>query len=105
VTKSAQYRNFSTIYRDIPYTITAGGFLIGGTDRVLLAGGYELDPGDTIVSVGDVDCSDSTMDLADLVDEAKEDGNLVMVVRQGTSGRRVEMELVSSEDANLGKEL
>ena len=59
-----------------------------------------LDPGDTIVSVGDVDCADSSMALTDMVDQAYEDGRPVMVVREGGSGELVEVNLPSDEDGN-----
>jgi len=88
---------FNEIIGGIPYTSVATGFLIGGSDRFLLAGGYELDPGDTIVSVGEIDCADSTMVLPDLVDQAYEEDALVMVIRKGISGDLIEVELPSGD--------
>jgi len=78
----------------IPYTVTAGGFVLGGSDSILLADGYELDPGDTIVSVGGIDCVESTLELPEMVDQAYEGGNLVVVVREAKSGKMIEVELL-----------
>jgi hypothetical protein len=88
---------FNEFISGIPYTSVATGFLIGGSDRFLLADGYELDPGDTIVSVGEIDCADSTMVLPDLVDQAYEEDVLVMVIRKGISGDLIEVEIPSGD--------
>jgi len=94
---SAGNNGFNAAFEGVAYTRTAAGFVIGGSDPIYVTGDYELDPGDTIVSVGGVECGESPMALTELVNEAYEVGNLVMVIQEGTSGDQIEVELPSGD--------
>jgi hypothetical protein len=78
---------------NINYTNTVAGFVVAGIGQFPLTSSFQLDPGDTIVSVGGISCGDSNLALSDMVDQAYQDGNLVMVVRDVNTGELVEVEL------------
>jgi hypothetical protein len=76
---------------------TRHGLWIRG--RVHLASlNVTLNPGDTIVSVGNTSCSDTNLSLQDLIDQAYRNGILGMVIQDGYTGKRISVDLPPVED-------
>jgi hypothetical protein len=70
----------------------------------LPGGNYSLDPGDQIVSVGGVECSTSEMTLQELLDQAYQNGERYIMVRDVNTGELVRVELPEPDDGDSGNE-
>jgi hypothetical protein len=90
-------RSDLAVWGAVPYAVTAGGFVLEGSDSIPLAEGFEIDPGDTIVSVGGIECVESAPALPVLVEQAYRDDNLVVVIREAKTGDVIEVELPAAQ--------
>ena len=90
-------RSDLAVWNAVPYEVTAGGFVLGGSESIRIADGFELDPGDTIVSVGGIECVESAPALPVLIKQAYRDEKLLVVIREASTGDVIEVELPASE--------
>jgi hypothetical protein len=69
------------------------GLTITNDSQVRLTNDCILDPGDVIVRVGNISCSNTRLSLAELISQAYQSGVLVIVVRDINTGDLVECNL------------
>jgi len=82
----------------ITYISTISGFTITGTSQVTLTDDCVLDPGDVVVQVGNVPCTNTSLSLSELIDQAYQSGALVVVIRDVNTGDLVNIDLPPADD-------
>jgi hypothetical protein len=88
--------------RNVTYICTALGFTITNRTRVVITSDCILDPGDVIISVGNIACNNTSLSLDELIAAAYECGNRLVVIRDVNTGNDMEFYLPLADNGSGG---